>query len=221
MPDTKLTALTAATAATGGTIYGEQSAASRRFTLTAAGAAVIEAANAAAQRTALGVATANQSMYVNAAAMIPRTTTGCGVNSLETSTNKVNYDTLDFDAGTVEYAQFLAVLPSNWNGGTVTAQFLWTAQSGSGDVVWKLAGRALSNDDAIDTAMGTAQSATDTLTAAGDMNISPATSAITIAGSPAAGVPVMFEVCRDATAGGDTLAVDANLLGIIITFTAA
>jgi len=48
-----LASLTAATAATGGLFYGTQSGADRKFTLSAAGAALIEAADVAAQRTAL------------------------------------------------------------------------------------------------------------------------------------------------------------------------
>jgi len=54
MPDSTLANLTAATAATGGLFYGTQSSADKKFTLTAAGAALLEAANAAAQITALG-----------------------------------------------------------------------------------------------------------------------------------------------------------------------
>ncbi len=55
MADTELNALTAATASTGGIIYGEQSGASRKFTLTSFGAILAEAASVAAQRTALGL----------------------------------------------------------------------------------------------------------------------------------------------------------------------
>ena len=55
MADSTLGALTAATAATGGLFYGTQSGADRKFTSTAAGAALLEAANAAAQRTLLSV----------------------------------------------------------------------------------------------------------------------------------------------------------------------
>jgi hypothetical protein len=55
MPDSTLANLTAATAATGGLFYGTQSGADRKFTSTAAGATLIEAADAAAQRTALAV----------------------------------------------------------------------------------------------------------------------------------------------------------------------
>jgi len=160
-------------------------------------------------------------VWIPAAQWIPRTTTGCGIDSRELSTNKVNTDELLFDPGTDEFAQCMIVMPSNWNAGTITAQFHWTASTGSGDVVWGLSGRAYANDDALDQAQGTAQTVTDTLTAINDLEISPATSAITLGGTAAAGNPVIFEVYRDANAGGDTLAADARLLGVEITYTAA
>lgn len=162
-----------------------------------------------------------QNVWIPAAQWIPRTTTGCGIDSRELSTNKINTDELLFDAGTDEFAQCMVVMPSNWNAGTVTAKFHWTASTGSGDVVWGLSGRAYANDDALDQAQGTAQTVTDTLTAANDLDISGATSAITLGGTAAAGNPVIFEVYRDANAGGDTLAADARLLGVEITYTAA
>ena len=160
-------------------------------------------------------------VWIPASAWIPRTTSGCGVNSLEAATNKVNYDVLEFDAGAIEYAQALVVMPSNWNAGTVTSKFHWTAASGSGDVVWQLSGRAYANDDAIDQATGTPQTATDTLTAANDVDISPATSAITLAGTAANGNPIVYELSRKATDAGDTLAVDARLLGVEISYTSS
>ncbi len=58
MADQTLASLTAATPSTGGLLYGTQSGADRKFTLSAAGATLAEAANAAAQRTALGLDTA-------------------------------------------------------------------------------------------------------------------------------------------------------------------
>jgi len=50
-----LTGLTAATASTGGLFYGTQAGADRKFTMTAAGAALAEAADATAQKTALAL----------------------------------------------------------------------------------------------------------------------------------------------------------------------
>jgi len=160
-------------------------------------------------------------VWIPASAWIPRTTTGAGIDSREQSTNKINTDELLFDAGTDEFAQAMIVMPNNWNAGTVTAKFHWTASTGSGDVVWGLQGRAYANDDALDQAMGTAQTATDTLTATNDVDISPATSAITLGGTAASGNPVIFQVYRDADAGGDTLAVDARLLGVEISYTSS
>jgi hypothetical protein len=160
-------------------------------------------------------------VWIPASAWIPRTTTGVGVDSTETSTNKQNFDQLLFDAGTDEFAQALVVMPSNYNAGTVTARFYWTASSGSGAVVWGLQGLAYSDDDALDTATGTAQTVTDTLLAANDMMISGATSAVTIGGTPGANKAVQFQIYRDADAGGDTLAVDARLLGVEISYTSS
>lgn len=160
-------------------------------------------------------------VWIPASAWIPRTTTGCGVDSTETTTNRQNFDQLLFDAATDEFAQALVVMPSNYNAGTVTARFYWTASSGSGAVVWGLQGLAYSDDDALDTATGTAQTVTDTLLAANDMMISGATSAVTIGGTPGANKAVQFQIYRDADAGGDTLAVDARLLGVEISYTSS
>lgn len=160
-------------------------------------------------------------VWIPAAQWIPRTTTGCGIDSRELTTNKINTDELLFDAATAEYAQAMIVMPSNWNAGTVTAKFHWTASTGSGDVIWGLRARSYANDDALDQAMGTGQTATDTLTATNDLDISPATSGITIGGTVASGNPVIFEVYRDAAAGGDTLGADARLLGVEISYTAS
>jgi hypothetical protein len=55
MPNSTLGNLTAATAGTGGLFYGIQSNADRKFTLTAAGASLIEAANASAQAALLPI----------------------------------------------------------------------------------------------------------------------------------------------------------------------
>ena len=159
-------------------------------------------------------------VWIPAAQWIPRTTTGCGIDSRELSTNKINTDELLFDPAAIEYAQAMVVLPNNWNAGTVTARFFWTASTGSGAVVWALRARSYADDDALDQAMGTAQSVTDTLLATNDMHISAATSAITIGGNVANGNAIIFEAYRDATNGSDTLGSDARFLGLQVTYTA-
>lgn len=158
-------------------------------------------------------------VWIPASMWIPRTTTGCGVDSRETSSNRQNFDELLFDAGTDEFAQALVMMPNNYNAGTITARFYWTASTGSGAVVWGIQGRAYADDDALDSATGTAQTVTDTLLAVDDMHITSATSAVTLAGTPAANRPAQFQIYRDADAGGDTLANDARLLGVEILYT--
>jgi len=157
-------------------------------------------------------------VWIPASAWIPRTTNGCGIDSRELATNRTNYDELLFDPATNEFAQALTILPNNYNLSTITARFYWTAATGSGAVIWGLQGSAYADDDTLDTAFGTAQTVTDTLLAANDMHVTSATSAMTIAGTPAANRPILFQLYRDAAAAGDTFGSDARLLGVEILF---
>lgn len=153
-------------------------------------------------------------IFIPASAMVARTTNGAASGSTETATNKVMVATKDFDTSTPEYVQFQIRMPESWNEGTVTAQFSWIA-GGTGTAIWNIQGVAISDDDVLDVAFGTAQSVTDTVTATTDLMQSGFTSAITLAGSPAAGDMAMFQVYRD----GGTLASDAKLVGVTIKFT--
>jgi hypothetical protein len=161
-------------------------------------------------------------LWLAASQWIPRTTTGAGIDSRELTTN--NYDELLFDAGTAEFAQALAVMPSNYNNGTLTARFYWTgsgALDATDDVVWGFQGVAVANDDALGVSMGTAVTVADTVITINDMMISSATTFATMAGTPAANKPILFQVYRDAANGGDTYGHDARLLGVEIGFTSA
>lgn len=155
-------------------------------------------------------------VWLGAGAMTPRTTSGAAVATLESTTNDITYDVLDFDQTTSEGACFQFSFPQAWNAGTIKAKFYWSASAGSGTVTWSLRGGSLADDDAIDTAYGTAQSVTDTLIATGDLHVTTATAAITIAGSPAVDDWCYFEVARDVA---DTLSADARLIGIKLQYT--
>ncbi len=165
-------------------------------------------------------AAAIQQMWVPAAAMKPRATLPAGAGTLETTTNKLNFDTLDFDGTVDEFAQFDWLMPKRWNEGTLTAEFVWHAPGGTGNVVWAIQAVALSDDDVLDTAFGTAATVTDAVTAVTDVMRSAATGAMTVAGSPANNDLVKFQIYRDADNGSDTLnAIDARLLGINLILT--
>lgn len=150
-----------------------------------------------------------------ASEFIPRVTNGSLVNSSETATNDVNYDTTDFDPATTQYAQYWWKTPLEWDAGTIKAKISWAADSGSGDVVWNVSAVAIGDGEALDSAQGTAIAVTDTLQSA-DLNESPATAAITPGGTPVAGKYLVIEVSRDSASG--TLATNARLLGVDIQY---
>jgi hypothetical protein len=159
-----------------------------------------------------------QDLWIGAAAMWARTTSGCAaLAKTEMTTSLVNIQSLDFDQTTQEFAQVVLSLPRNWNNGTVTAKVYWTAASGAGTVQWGISGGAYSNDDALTVALGSAITVDDTLIAANDLHITDATSAITLAGTPADSDFLAFQISRNPAS--DTLTADAKLLGIVITLT--
>ena len=159
--------------------------------------------------------------FLSGAGGYPSGTSGCADPAkTEMSTNKQNIKTLDFDQTTQEYAEWLFAMPADYAGGTITAKFLWTANSTStNSVVWGLQARCFADDEAIDQAWGTAQEVTDAnKSTAYDLNITGDTSAITIGGTPAAGELVCWRAYRKAADGSDTLAADAKLIGIQVTY---
>lgn len=160
------------------------------------------------------------SIWIPAEAISPRSNAGCGAlaTTAAATNGRPDIRALPFDKSTDEHAQFTIAMPKMWDEGAITAQFYWTnASVTSGTVSWGLQGVALSNDDAIDTAFGTAVVTGDTQTGtAKDVHISAVSSAITIAGSPAANDLSCFQVYRDVSA--DNLNEDALLLGIKIFY---
>lgn len=161
-----------------------------------------------------------QTIFVPAVAMISRTTNGPSAGNVESTTNKVMSKTLDFDTTTQEFAQFSVWFPKSWNLGTVTFQPVFSQlTTAAGGVVFGLAGVAISDADDIDAAFGTAQTSTKTAGTLNKYYIGPESSAITIAGTPAAGDVIVFQINRTVADGSDTLAQDARLHGIRLFFT--
>lgn len=173
------------------------------------------------QYAATNLTQGQHTIWVPAGSMVARVTNGPASATAETSTNDVMYRTLNYDATTAECAQFMIQMPKSWNEGTVIAQFVWTHGSTVTNfgVVWSLAGVAFADSDALDTAFGTAVTATDTGGTTDDVFISPETNAITIAGTPSAEELVAFNACRAPSDGSDTMAVDAKLIGLKLHYT--
>ena len=205
MADTKISALTAMTTAVGTDILP--------IVDDPGGTPVTQKITLANLWTSLKALTRGE-VALMAAGGWPSTTLGCAVAKTEHVTNDVDLYSLDFDQSVEEYGQWTVWMPDDWDGSTITAKLVWTAASGTGDVIWGVQGRSHGNDDAIDQAWGTVQTVTDTLIATGDVHVTAETSAITLAGTPAAGELVQIRVYRDADAAGDTLSADARLLGV-------
>ena len=164
--------------------------------------------------------TGTADIWVPVQAMYPTADGGSSsITTVEVTEGRPELRVLDFDKDTTEFAQFSIAMPKSWNEGTITFEAYWTAASGSGGCSWGLQGVAISDDDAVATAFGTAVVVDDTLIAANDLHISPTSSAITIAGTPAAGDLCFFQVFRDHDDSNDTLSVDARLIGIKIHYT--
>jgi hypothetical protein len=180
----------------------------------------LDAVNPSTARTNLEI-DGQQTIWVPAVAMYPRTTNGPGSGTVETTTNRVMLRTLNFDTTTQEFAQFAIQMPKSWDEGTIVAQFVWShaATTTNFGVVWQLQAVGFIDDDAADTAFGTAQTATDTGGTTNDIYISPETAAITVAGTPTAEEWVVFQVARVPANASDTMAIDARLHGVKIHYT--
>lgn len=159
---------------------------------------------------------------IMASGMLPTVTAGCAsLNQVETTAGRPDVISLDFDATTMEHAQFYISMPPSWNEGTITFRVRWGhgATTTNFGVVWGLQAVAVGNDDTMDVAFGTAQEVTDTGGTTEKLYDSPESSALTIGGSPAAGDLVCFDVYRKPADGSDTMAVDARLVGVDLYIT--
>jgi len=150
----------------------------------------------------------------------PTLTSGCGDRQqLELATNKNVVDYCPFDKDTIEYAYANVPMPEDYTGGTIYAKPYWLHPAATAfKVSWGLQGVAVSNDDTLDVAQGTARYSNDEGGTTGDLYIGPQQWLI-IAGTPAAGDLIQFVTSRKADdATYDTLDVDAYLLGWMIWY---
>lgn len=161
--------------------------------------------------------------WIPARDMSPSASGGCAaLATIASAANQPDIQTLDFDQTTQEFAQFAVLMPKRWDRGTVTFAPVWShAAAATFGVVWELQAVAVSNDDAIAVAYGTAVGSTDTGGTTNDVYIGPESAAITVAGSPADGDVVFFRLARAPLNGSDTLNVDARLHGIELYFNCA
>ena len=163
----------------------------------------------------------SETMWIPASAMYGTVSNPADAQQVETTATRPDMKVLDFDASTNEFAQFSVAFPKSWNEGTVTYQVYWTpSNTNTGNCLFRLQGVACADNDTIDVVYGTGQTITDAgIGTVEDQQISGVSSAITIAGSPAAGEITYFQLLRLASDGSDTFTGDARVLGIRLFFT--
>jgi hypothetical protein len=160
--------------------------------------------------------------------MWPSNTSGANAATLfETTTNLQDFYGLGFADAVSSYAQGNLMMPSDYDGGTVTASFVWTlgtaATAGTGAVTWGLQWNQYSSGENIDAAWGTGQEVTQNYQSAATaafIMISSATSAITTGGATgAASQPAFFRTYRRGAATADTQTSVAQLIGVMVNYT--
>jgi hypothetical protein len=176
-------------------------------------------------KTILGVKEVNTTFMLSAAGTTPADTNGCADAEKKTSTtNKITYKVCAFDKDTKEICWWNHPLPSDYNGGVVKYRVFWEhpATDTNFKVAWDLAAVAAGNDDAIDAALGDVVQVNGIGGTTNDLYRTDMSGDLTIAGTPAAGKMVYWRLRRVADdATNDTLAVDAWLAYVEITYTRA
>lgn len=119
-------------------------------------------------------------------------------------------------------AQNTFALPSDWTStGGIDATIYWTTTATSGDIKWNIstAFTAVGGTAADDTAFNSAQVITTTTAGTTNFVNTSTQTALTLTGSTTA-TAMMFhvKVMRDGTAGGDTIAATARLIGVEIRY---
>ena len=162
-----------------------------------------------------------ETMWVPAAAMYGTTTNPADAAQIETTATRPDLKTFDFDPDTQQHTQFSVAFPKSWNEGTVTYQVYWSpSNTNTGNCFFAMQGVSVGDGDTIDVAYGTQQTVTDAgIGTVEDQQVSPVSSAMTIAGSPAVDEQTYFQFFRVATSGTDTFTGDARVLGVKIFFT--
>jgi hypothetical protein len=173
-----------------------------------------------------------RTIYLPSELFTPDETNGPAADTLAdgvSATDAVAVNTLAFDNTTDETAWAVFSLPPEWDLGTVKVKILWGVETGitSGKVVeFEVSiGSGVSGDilsDTMGTAVAVVDSVTTTSTTELRLDLTDASSAITVGGSPSAGDILVLKVKRDAdygTGSGTDISADVHFAGILLQYT--
>jgi hypothetical protein len=166
-----------------------------------------------------------RTLWFDASEMVPQTTNGAAAGTSETAdAYDVMNEYLAFDDSTIEYAQIKAIMPEQWDGGTIKAKFYWKPASStttSHSVMWAIDGQSLGDEGELAGWGTTIQLPIDNVVAAGvrAVHISPSSSSVTIANATAGADELVYlRFSRVANHATDDLNEDAHLLGVAIQY---
>lgn len=160
-----------------------------------------------------------QTIFIPAGAMTSRDTSGAELNSIETSTNKIMVQTMDFDPSSDEFIQFPVRMPKGWNAGTITCSWVWShaTTTTNFDVQYMAQAVAIRNGSLLDTAFGTAVGHTLDTGGTTDTLYTTDTAIMTVSNTPTKEDYLIIQSYRDVSE--DTLAIDSRLHGMTALYT--
>lgn len=116
--------------------------------------------------------------------------------------NGVNYAWAEFSHSAAARLQWIIPMPTDWDGGTITAIIGWTCTGTAGGTIkWILKGYRIGDNATLNATLGTLGSITDTFQAANYLHVTAESSALTIGGS---GNLILLELIRDYANDTDT-----------------
>jgi hypothetical protein len=166
------------------------------------------------------IAAGRQTIWIPAAAFTPRLTAGASALTTELPVNRLTLRTLDFDPASQEHAQVLIQMPRSWNRAALAASVTWCHGSAAANfnVVWGLRLLSVGDGSALDTPFGSTVQVTDTGGVAQALYRTPETPPFGPATPPAENATLALDLFRMATDPGDTLPVDARLVGVTLFY---
>ncbi len=166
------------------------------------------------------VGTGKQSIWVPASAMQPQSGSVPAAGTISIG-GAGDLPYLGFDAGSIERATFCVPMPKGWNVSTLTAKIFWAHPSTTTNfsVVWAVQAGSFGDDDSLNVDVFAGASVTDVGGTTADLYVSAETGAINPGNTEAAEDLLVCRVLRQATDGSDTLAVDAQLIGVMLYYT--
>ncbi len=161
------------------------------------------------------------SIYMPAGAILPTKTNGAKSKVTHLAGNIKSISTLDFSGSIDNKAQFSIAMPKSWNAGAVQFQLYWLCDhlTITNGATFKIAACSIGKADSFIKSFGVETSLTSNPTATKNDLIISAISGDLIIKDAAANKLAFFQIYRDVSDSGDTIATDVKLIGINLTYT--